>query len=201
MIIGIDIDDTLTYLHDIKIKIAKQYIKEHNLPYKLVRTDTYLFSEMFDWPIEECDKFWFANADKMLAEVKARQYAAEVISKLKHNGHKILIITARTKEWHADPYKLSYDWLVQNNIPFDELLVEYTDKTQICIDKKVDLFIDDRPKTLVKLNEVGIKTIMIKNPHNEMLQNDGKFTFAENWNDVYYIVKGLEKSDERIIKP
>ena len=188
MTIGIDIDDTLTFLHDIKIKTAQNYISNHNLNFKLVRSDTHLFSEMFDWPASECDKFWFDEADKMLSEVKPRVFAREFIKKLKNLGHKIIIITARTKELHKDPYQLSCDWLRKNNIYFDELIVGCLDKTQICIDKKIDVFIDDMPSTLVKLQNLGIKTILIENPHNKK-QNIYKGTIAKDWQEVETFIK------------
>lgn len=189
MIIGIDIDDTLTYLKDVRIKTAEKYIKKNHLNFRLVRTDTYLFSEMFDWSAEECDKFWFAEGDKMLASVPARKNASKVITKLKSEGNKIIIITARTKEVHADPYKLSYDWLVKNRIPFDELLIGHLDKTQVCAEKHIDWFIDDKPSTLEKLNGVGIKTILMKNPHNENIDNLKNYTVVENWNEIYDIIE------------
>ena len=100
MIIGIDIDDTLTFLQNTRILTAEKYIRKNKLNYKLLKKDTHLFSEMFDWPIEENNKFWFKEADKMLAKVKTRNYASETIKSFKNNGHKILIITSRTNEWH-----------------------------------------------------------------------------------------------------
>lgn len=142
-------------MHDIKIKTAQNYIANHNLNFKLIKSETHLFSEMFDWPASECDKFWFDEADKMLSEVKPRILARETIRKLKDLWHKIIIIIARTKEWHKAPYQLSYDWLKENDIYFDELIVDCLDKTQICIDKKIDIFIDDMPSTLVKLQDLG----------------------------------------------
>lgn len=198
MIIGIDIDDTLTYLHDIRIKTAERYIAQNNLPYKLVKTDTHLFSEMFDWPVDECDKFWFKEADRMLSKVKAREYASETIKNLIASGNKIIIITARTSEWHKDPYQLSYDWLTKNNIPFDKVLVGHLDKTQVCVEEKIDIFIDDMPNTLVKLQNIGIKTIMMKNPHNNS-QHIYSGKIVNNWQEIEgYLIESKEISGLRL---
>ena len=167
MIIGIDIDDTLTYLKDSKIESATNFIKNNNLPYQLIDPDAIFFKDMFDWPEEVCNQFWYAEADKLLSSVPARDNASEVVSRLKNAGHKIIIITARTTEWHKQPYQMSFDWLQKNNIPFDKLIVGHTDKTQVCVDENIDVFIDDLPSTLVKLQNENIKTILVVNPTNK----------------------------------
>lgn len=183
MIIGIDIDDTLTFLQDTKIKTAQNYIKKHNLPYKIVNPDALFFKDMVNWTEEECDTFWISEADEMLAKVPARKNASKVITNLKQNGHKIVIITARSSQWHKDPYQMSYDWLVKNNIPFDKIIVGHIDKTQVCIDEKLDVFIDDIPLPLVKLQPHNIKTILMSTPHNKN-QDIYNGCIANNWLDV-----------------
>lgn len=183
MIIGIDIDDTLTLLQKIKIKTAQNYITKHNLPYKIVNPDALFFKDMVNWTEEECDIFWISEADEMLSKVPARKNASKVITNLKQNGHKIVIITARSSQWHKDPYKMSYDWLVKNNIPFDKIIVGHIDKTQVCIDENLDVFIDDIPLTLVKLQPHNIKTILMSTPHNKN-QDIYNGCIANNWLDV-----------------
>ena len=183
MIIGIDIDDTLTYLQPVKLKTAQEYIEKNNLGFKLVDPNALFFSQMFDWTSEECNDFWFSEADKMLTNAPARKYASSVITNLHNKGHKIVIITARTTEWHKRPYEMSYEWLMKNNIPFDKLIVGHMDKTQVCLDEKIDVFIDDLPSTLEKLQPYGIKTILMETPHNV---NNETYTGkrASNWQQV-----------------
>lgn len=158
MIIGIDIDDTLTYLKDIKIEFAEKYIKENNLPYKLVSPDSAFFREMFNWPIDVCNKFWFEKSFELLSSAPPRENASKVIKTLKKLGHKIVIITARGNDWHEDPYGMSVDWLTKNDIPFDKIVYGFEDKTQACTDEKVDIFIDDMPLTLKRLQPYNKKT-------------------------------------------
>lgn len=168
MIIGIDIDDTLTELKQPKIEIAEKYIKEHNLPYKLISPNSAFFREMFDWPIDVCNKFWFEKSFELLDNALPRENASNVIQKLKSLGHTILIITARANDWHDDPYGMSADWLNRHHIPYDKILYGFQDKTQVCVDEKVDIFIDDMPSNLAKLQPYGIKTIMMGACHNEV---------------------------------
>lgn len=192
MNIGIDIDDTLTYLKDIKIQYAKKYIKNNNLSYKLINADSVFFSEMFDWPIEECDKFWFEESFNMLSSAPARQNASLVLNNLRQNGHKLIIITARSNNWHEDPYKISYDWLVKNNIPFDKLIVGQQNKRQACVEEKIDVFIDDMPNNLIDLQDLGIYTILMNTAHNK---NQTTYTGSKvsEWTEVEQQIQNYKK--------
>lgn len=195
MKIGIDIDDTLSFLEKTRIKTAKKYLKDHGLNYKLIRRNTHLFSEMFNWSQEECDKFWFERADKMLLNAPIRKDASKVIKKLKKEGNEIIIITARTQKWHEDPFGMSEEWLRRNQIPYDELLVGFLDKTEICKEKEVDVFIDDMPKTLKKLKVFGIETILMKNSFNKKEEN---LKLVKNWKEVYKTIKQIEKKNNYV---
>ena len=183
MIIGIDIDDTLSLLQPLKIELANKYIKENNMPYKLIKPNANFFSEMYDWPADVCDKFWDLIGDYLLDTVNAREHASEIISKLRNNGHKIIIITARSSDWHKDPYGMSVDWLNRYKIPFDKLIVGKSDKIPVCLEEKIDLFIDDLPSTLIRLNNVGIDTVMMISPSNQD-QTEYKGKKAQNWLEV-----------------
>jgi uncharacterized HAD superfamily protein len=192
MKIGIDIDDTLTSLLDVRIKTAQDYIKRNNLPYHLVRTDTNLFSEMFDWNQEECDKFWFLEENEMLANVLPRENASKCIKQLKDLGYEIYIITGRSLKWHKDPLLESYTWLIKNDIPFDYLYVEQEDKAKKCLELKIDFFVEDMIETLNRISSVGVKTIMMENSHN-INRNDYIGLRAKNWNEVLEIIKNYKK--------
>lgn len=194
MNIGIDIDDTLSDLFAFKVKFATKYIKENHLPYKLVNKHGVLFSDIFDWPMEECDKFWYANADKMLSLVPPRKDVQAVLKKLRNDGHKLIIITARNAKWHTDPYKLSTDWLNKNNIIFDKLLIGHEDKLQACLDEKIDIFIDDSPKIIQKLNENNIKCVIMNNLHNQNL--DLNYQRVYGWKDFYNFVSTFNNKQE-----
>ncbi len=196
MIIGIDIDDTLSFLYDRKIKVAEEYIRKNKLPYLLINKEANYLSEMFNWSNEECDKFWIEESDNLLAGARVRDFASVVIRRLKEAGHKIVIITARSTDWHKDPYGLSFNWLNENGILFDKLLVGYTDKTQVCVDEKVNIFIDDLPETLVKLQNVGIKTIMMSNPHN-VNQKIYHGRAAKDWLEIEKIIKNMNEHNSK----
>ena len=84
MIIGIDIDDTLSVLKRHKIKTAKRYIKNNNLPFSLVDPNQQFFSDMFSWSKEECNEFWKACSSELLATAPPRKGVAKYMQKLKN---------------------------------------------------------------------------------------------------------------------
>lgn len=167
MNIGIDLDDTLSTLQALKLKTANEYFKKYNISYNLINKNANRFGEMYDWTGEECSKFWREIADTMLSKAKPKASAVNVVNNLKNSGHKIIIISARTNQWHDDPYALTFNWLTKNNIPFDKIIVGHLDKTNSCIEEKIDIFIDDIPETLVKLQSVNIDTILMSTYHNK----------------------------------
>ena len=92
MTIGIDIDDTLSFLQDTKIKTVQNYINKNKLPFKIINPDALFFSQMVDWTEEDSDIFWVKESETMLAEVPARENASTVIENLKQQGHKIPVL-------------------------------------------------------------------------------------------------------------
>jgi uncharacterized HAD superfamily protein len=192
MIIGIDIDDTLSVLNKHKVKVANKYIKQNKLPFKLIDKNKQFFSEMYSWSKEECNKFWTECASDLLATAPPRRNVKKFIDKLKSDGHKIILITARSTDHLVDPYSLSEKWLNKHNICFDELCVGYTVKTEICLEKKVDVFIDDRVDNLLPLLPYNVKTLLMQTVSNK---NDTSYngTIVKSWKQVYKIISSLNK--------
>lgn len=192
MIIGIDIDDTLSILCKHKIKTAKSYIKKYNLPFKLIDKNKQFFSEMFSWSKEECDKFWSECSSTLLATAPPRRNVQKYVNKLKEDGHKIILITARSSDHLDDPETLSTTWLNKHNICYDELCIGYKEKTDICLEKKVDVFIDDRVDNLLPLIKHNVTTLLM---HTVSNKDDTTYTgkIVKSWKEVYKVVSKLNK--------
>ena len=58
--------------------------------------------------------------------------------------------------------------------------------------------IEDNANYVSKINKLGIKTILIKQPYNIEYKHKLN-TFAENWLDVYDIFSQVYKFDDEII--
>lgn len=192
MNIGVDIDDTITSLYRTKVRTAKKYIADNKMPYKLVdKTKNYL-SEMFNWPREVCNKFWEERGSVMLAKAHPRRFVKDVISRLRKEGHKIIIITARSTDVSDDAYTFSKTWLDKHFIEYDKILVHQLSKLQACIDEKIDVFIDDLPKHVNLVSENGISAVLMNTIANKTTKVECER--VSNWKQFYKIINNKAKA-------
>ena len=118
MIIGIDIDDTLTDIRDEVGAEALKYAKSLNkeIDEKKVVWDKNnngsSFKERYNLNYDELLYFFGNIQEKITKKAKPREDVVEVLKNLRKDGHKIYIVTARDSEFHHDPYGLSKTWLI-----------------------------------------------------------------------------------------
>ena len=183
--IGIDIDDTMTFIQDDLLKYACQYDKELGNSGKPVN-DNYFIGERFNWSREEYFYFMSTIREKVVMQAKIRDGLHEFLTKVHDDGNKIIIITARSNYYYKDPLLMSQKWLKDNNIIYDKLLVNCREKKDTCQKEKIDLFIDDSVRQCLEVSSIGIKTLIMDNKTN--LLNDEKITRIYNFYDAieYY---------------
>ncbi len=193
MIIGIDIDDTLTDIRDEVGAEALKYAKSLNkeIDEKKVVWDKNnngsSFKERYNLNYDELLYFFGNIQEKITKKAKPREDVVEVLKNLRKDGHKIYIVTARDSEFHNDPYELSKTWLDKNNIEYDKLIVDARDKAKVCKEQNVDLFIDDKLSNCQGVSNEGITTIRITNytdPHQNIINK-------KNWKEIYEYIKQL----------
>ena len=101
MNIGIDIDDTISNTYEYLFPYAQQYtINELKKEIKNVNRNAldHMYTTTFhNWNKEEEKEFFRKYYKEILNKVQPKEYAVEVINKLKKQGHKIYLITARFK--------------------------------------------------------------------------------------------------------
>ena len=195
MRIGIDIDDTLTDVKDELIEAGEKYARSLGKDIKVDKNfedknnNGNKWQEMFQFDYDELKYFLKDIQESITNKAKPRENVVEVINKLKNDGNKIIIITARDSEFHDDPYKYSKDWLDKNNIYYDKLVVNARNKEDACIEEKIDLFIDDSESNCLKVNKAGIKTIRVCN---EIEENNSNLICFNNWNDIYSYIQTIK---------
>jgi len=195
MIIGIDIDDTLTDIRDQLKEATLEYAKK--LGKKINIDNTYIedknngniYKEKYNFTDEELKRFFKEVQEEITKNVKPREGTREVIKKLREEGNTIIIITARDKQFHDDPYELSKTWLDKNEIEYDKIIVNAREKAKICLDEKVDIFIDDQLANCMKVSRTGITVIRITN-YKEV---HGNIINKTNWQDIYEFIKEKNK--------
>ena len=109
------------------------------------------------------------------------------MQKLKNEGHKIIFITSRNSEEFNDPYQTSYNYLIKNNIPFDKLIVNASNKAEICLKENIDLFIDDSTKNCKAVAKKGIPTFQF----NSVFEPNSKLNKGTSWEEVYYKIQNM----------
>ena len=195
MIIGIDIDNTITEVQEqlnnaafeYAIKLGKN-IKNSENPFEDIKNNGDTYKKKFKFSYNELKYFLKNIQEEIINKAKPRDKAIETINRLRIEGHKIIIITARDSEFHDDPYLLSKNWLDKNNIEYDKLIVNAREKAPICKEEKINLFIDDQLNNCLDISKIGIKTIRIST---DKKQYRDIITF-ETWNEIYNYIAEME---------
>ncbi len=196
MRIGIDIDNTITEVQDelnnaayeYAVKLGKNINSAENA-LEDIKNNGDLYKKKFEFNYEELKYFLKNIQEEITNKAKPRINAVETINRLRKEGHKIFIITARDREFHDNPYLLSKKWLDKNNIEYDKLIVNARKKGIICKKENIDLFIDDQLNNCLDVLKEGIKVIRIS----KEISENAKIVDLENWNKIYKFIGELNK--------
>lgn len=187
MRIGIDIDGTITNLHNEIIKYGLQY-NDYILGKGIKNENAYRISEIFDWEKDDYVKLKKYIQMEVLNIIKPRDDVVEYLNNIKKLGHEIYIITGRKSTEMRDTYNETLNWLKTNNIPFDKFIIEESNKGKVCIENNIDIFVDDSLKHLNRVCDAGVKKIYIfDNVYN---RENNKYNRIYSFRDLYYNVIG-----------
>ncbi len=197
MNIGIDIDGVLNSQYNFCIDYGTKFCNELG-KYKLENTNVIDTTDMFLWGEDISHQFWNKYRKDLVIKEPAKKYASEVIQKLKNEGNKIYIITARKNndEWFAESLKKNIEnitkkWLKDNNIYYDEIIFDVRDKGKYCKENNIDIMIEDDPINLRKLID-NTNIIIFDYPYNR--NNEfSNLTRAYSWYDIYNKIEIISK--------
>ena len=197
MRIGIDIDGVLTDLDKFHFDYFSKYCVENNIEYK-IGLSNYDISKTFGLGEKEENSFWLEYLDFYAKNEKARPFAAEVIKKLKKDGHKIYIVTARWLTNRDDVIgenmrQTVKEWLAQNNIVYDKLIYPKAakeNKHNEIKENKIDLMIEDSPKNVIEISNI-IPTICYDASYNKQCSKEN-ITRCYSWYDIYKTINKIK---------
>ncbi len=197
MIIGIDIDDVISDTYEKLFNYAQRYtIEELKKPGKISnensKTHKYVKS-MHGWNDEEEMKFWDEYYEKIMKEVSPKTFAAETIKKLSEDN-KIILITARWENSRENIANITKQWLKENNIVYDELVLDSQDKGEIAKRYNIDLFIDDSFKNCKDVSSKGITTFIMDTRFNKAYE-DEKIKRVYSWPHIYQEYQNTMKGE------
>ena len=194
MNIGIDIDGVLTDVRRFMIDEGLKYCEENNVG-KLVNINAYNSDDIFDWGKESDTDFWVKNIFSYAKNNPVIEGASENIKKLKNEGHKIFIITARWLTSNEDNELFNdksvgekmrntvKQWLAKNNIVYDKIVFSGSDKSNAITENNIDIMIDDSPRNLIQLSKF-IKVICYDWPYNKEVKGNNIYR-CSNWKEIY----------------
>jgi uncharacterized HAD superfamily protein len=194
--IGIDIDDTITNSSIIFIKYAIEYNKKYKIEHKIDTTQLDQ-NKAFGWNKFDQKRFLKEYLSKIFDEVTPNKNSVWAINNLKKQGNKIYFITARNEKEAKDTYTITKKWLVKNRINYDELIINCFNKSDICKEKNVDIFIDDNFDNCLKVyNENKINVFMFNTNYN-IKYNSDNIVRVFDWMDIYNKIKEKEKNEKK----
>lgn len=198
MVIGIDIDDTITDTYAYMFPYSQKYTIE-DLGKNIENIDrncmTHMYTTTFHkWNEKEEKGFLDKYYEATLKNLKPRLFAVEVIKKLKEKGNTILLITARFPSDKFDVEELTKRWLKDNKINYDKLILNAQDKVKFAKDNQVDVFIDDSIKNCKAMSEANIKTYMMDTIINLNDKND-KVKRVYSWPHLYQEIMKLKEEN------
>ncbi len=195
MRIAVDIDDTLNVVD--RVGRAGAYIERNNLPFKLVNDRSCAFAETFDWSYEDVLKFVREGGIVAFTDAEARKWAKEVLEGWRKEGHEVIIITARLKEWFGNPEKVSRDWLEKRHIPYDDLVAEipFGEKGSYCAGHGIDILVDDNIEACLNAQANGVRAVLAVGRHNIDRAKEIRYGGA-NWKQIDAAVRHIIKLTE-----
>lgn len=196
MNIGLDLDNVIS---DFNEMLLSEYI-EHDKSLRntgiINKNAEYIRRGMFDWSIEEELSFYLSNVERMAKSLKVKEGAKEYIDKLKQDGHNIYIITGRDNGEYTNPYEMTKQWLDNNNIYYDKLILtdayrnDTHGKSEKCIENNVDIMIDDSAHICEDCVDYGIETLIMGTEYNRGTSNIPR---VHSWKEIYEYISNYKK--------
>jgi len=199
MNIGIDIDDTISETFETLLPYSQKYTiqdlkRKSNINLEGNLSDHFYIVYINGWNEQEALEFWEKYYAEILRQLNIKKFASEVINKLKQEGHKIYLITARW-DMRADNVKeITEQWLRDNNVVYDELIINASDKLKIAQEKKIDIFIDDSFNNCKSIaDETEAKVYLMNTKINEKLSAEN-IKRVYSWPEVYNLINQKEEN-------
>lgn len=164
MIIGIDIDDTITETS----LMAKSNLAKFDNSYQ----------DYHKLPKERYVEFMHKYQGYGLKNASLKEGVKEAFQYLRDKGYKIIIITARNNKYTKDLDKITINYLKEHGLVYDKIIFDKESKGLTAKSEGIDLFIDDKEVVLDEMKSVGIDTIRITS------DNNSKHKTFLNWYEI-----------------
>ena len=199
MKLGLDIDNVIS---DFNTSLLKDYIK-HDKELRntgiINKSASYIREGMFDWSDEEELTYYKNNIERITASLKTIKDAKKYIDQLHEDGHSIYIISGRDNGDYKEPYTLTENWLKENNIYYDELiLVDFYSKhakLNKCLEYNVDILLDDSIRICSECINGGVNAVLMNTDYN----TDSNIQRVNSWEEFYNYISNYQSKKFNVI--
>lgn len=191
MIIAIDLDGVVydteeyyrTYSHLYDIALIKNGLRE---------SDEADVHKRYGWDNSQANEFYEEYTEKVLTDAPLKPGVKYVLQQLKSLGHTLICITLRGfyRQCEVD---ITERRLKEDNIVFDKIIYNQANKLDVCLIEKVDLIVDDNPKTIELLANNNIKGFHFRGAGLKNVKHKN-VTEVQNWGDIYEKILNLSKT-------
>ncbi len=193
MNIGIDIDDTISETFEILLPYAQKYTIEDLKRKSEINMNQDFLNHFYivymnGWNEKEALAFWSKYYAEILKKANIKIFASDVINKLKKEGHKIYLITARWDMPNDNIQEITKKWLSNNKIEYDELIINATDKLKLVKEKNIDIFIDDSFNNCKNIVENSNARVYIMNSKVNQNLNHKNIQRVYSWPEIYSLI-------------
>lgn len=195
MNIGIDIDDTIANTYDVLFNYAQKFTIEelgkniNNIDRKSI-TNHYT-TTFHNWNEEEEKKFFDKYNEEIMKQLKPKLFSSETIKKLKEKN-KIYIITARFDTEKSNVEKVTKKWLEINSIPYDKLILNAQNKSEIAKEYDIKIFVDDNIEICKEMLKKNIKAFIFDSIINKEYNNE-KIDRVYSWPHLYQEITKIKE--------
>ena len=171
-IIAFDVDDCICQTRAFDEIACRNYMKNHNMPIdeSLDFKSSYCMPKLFGMNQETEEDFAIKAKQYIMKNIAMlpEYFAKDVIKKLREKNFKVYMISSRAnKFWNGDSKTHLKAWLDKNEIEYDDLYVGFEDKAETCKQVECEFMVEDNPNFVSKLNNQGVKTVLIKTQYNK----------------------------------
>ena len=167
MILGIDIDNTIT--------CTKEVIKEY------LKKEYPLYDDYKLLPKKEYIRFLKKNMKKMRSEYVLKEGVKEAFDYFHQNNFHIIIITARNNKYYRESKLDTIKYLCDHGLIYDKIFFNKPKKGKTAFKEHVDLFIDDKEAVLDGVSKYGIKCLCMR--------DSSKYPSFHNWYEIVDYIK------------
>lgn len=187
MRIGIDIDGVITDLETFVKDYGAKFCVDEGLEVN-IQYGCYDEAKSLNLTKEQADKFWNTYMKYYSTKYNTREFASEVIKRLKNEGNEIYIITARNEEGltgedYGKMKEFVSIWLEENGIEYDRIIYTEESKLAYCVGNYIDVMVEDNPNNVKEIS-TKIPVLCMNCGYNMDVEGEN-ITRVYSWYDVY----------------